>query len=56
MNTTATVADVDEQRLETMASKVMADFDEHGKQITPDAFQKKLDECMIEARRQIGTP
>ena len=39
-----------------LARKVMADFDEHGKQITPDEIQKKLDECMIEARRQIGTP
>lgn len=35
--------------------KIMADFDEHGKQITPAEFQKKLDECMIEARKQIGT-
>lgn len=36
--------------------KVMADFEAESKQITRDDIQKKLDACMIEARRQIGTP
>lgn len=37
-----------------LARKVMADFEAQGKSITPDEIQKHLDECMIEARRQIG--
>lgn len=36
--------------------KVMADFEAESKQITRDDIQKQLDACMIEARRQIGTP
>lgn len=35
--------------------KVMADFEAEGKPITREEIQKHLDECMIEAKRQIGT-
>lgn len=35
--------------------KVVADFQAEGKQVTSEEIQKQLDECMIEARRQIGT-
>jgi hypothetical protein len=35
--------------------KVMADFEAHGRPVTPEEIQKHLDACMIEARRQIGT-
>jgi hypothetical protein len=35
--------------------KVSADLEAEGKQITREQIHKHLDECMIEARRQIGT-
>ena len=35
--------------------KVVADFQAEGKQVTSEEIQKQLDECMIEARQQIGT-
>lgn len=38
-----------------LVRKVMADFEAQGKPITQEEIQKHLDECMIEARRQIGT-
>lgn len=49
----AVSADLD--RSGGLIRKVMADFEAQGKQLTRDELQKHLDECMIEARRQIGT-